>query len=184
MSVSNGNGGGSLNDRVALVTGASRGIGRAIALGLAHRGAHVAINYRASQSEAETLAQEICKLGCKVTLVQGHVGVAEEARGMVKRVLDEYGRLDILVNNAGITRDKSVRKLTDAEWDEVIQVNLTGTWYVTSAAIPAMIEQKFGRIINVASYGAQGGNFGQANYAASKGGMISLTRVLALELAR
>src|SRR5206468_12822851 len=116
--------------------------------------------------------------------IQGHIGDASEARGVVRRVLDEFGRLDILVNNAGITRDKSVRKLSDAEWDEVLQVNLTGSWYTVSAAVPAMIEQKFGRIINISSFTAQGGNFGQANYAASKGGMLALTKVLALELAK
>lgn len=184
MSAPNGNGAGSLSGKVALVTGASRGIGRAIALELARRGADIAINYRSSQSEAESIAREICELGRRISVIQGHVGDAAEARAIVKRVLDEFGHLDILVNNAGITRDKSVRKLTDADWDEVIQVNLTGSWYTTSAAVPSMIEQKFGRIINISSYGAQGGNFGQANYAASKGGMMGFTKVLALELAR
>jgi 3-oxoacyl-(acyl-carrier-protein) reductase len=178
------NGNASLATKVALVTGASRGIGKAIALELARRGADVAINYRSAQVEAEHVADEIRAMGRRVTLDQGHVGSPKEARAIVQRVIEEYGRLDILVNNAGITRDHSVRKMTDEEWDEVIQVNLTGVWYVTSAAIPAMIEKKFGRIINVTSYGAEGGNFGQANYAASKGGIISFTRVLALELAR
>jgi len=184
MSAPNGNGTAALSGKVALVTGASRGIGRAIALELAHRGADVAINYRSNQSEAEIVAREICEMGRRVSILRAHVGDATEAREMVKHVLEEFGRLDILVNNAGITRDKSVRKLTDAEWDEVIQTNLNGTWYLSSAAVPAMIEQKFGRIINISSYGAQGGMFGQANYCASKGGMIAFTRVLALELAR
>ena len=184
MTVPNGNGAGALAGKVALVTGASRGIGRAIALELAHRGADVAVNYRSAQEQAEAVAQEICNMGHRVSLIKANVGDSKEAHDMVRRVLEEFGHLDILVNNAGITRDHSVRKMTDPEWEEVIQVNLTGTWYVTSAAIPSMIEQKFGRIVNVSSYGGEGGNFGQVNYAASKGGMISFTRVLALELAR
>ena len=184
MSASNGNGTAALSGKVALVTGASRGIGRAIAVELARRGADVAINYRANQSEAEIVAREICEMGRRVSILRAHVGDAAEARELVKRVIDEFGRLDILVNNAGITRDKSIRKLTDTEWDEVIQTNLNGTWYLSSAAIPLMIEQKFGRIINIASYGAQGGAFGQANYCASKGGMIAFTKVLATELGR
>jgi acetoacetyl-CoA reductase/3-oxoacyl-[acyl-carrier protein] reductase len=180
----NGNGVGTLANRIALVTGASRGIGQAIALELAHRGADIAINYRASQTEAEEVAHEIEATGRRCLLVQGHVGEPYEAREIVKRVLDEWGRIDILVNNAGITRDHSIRKLTDEEWHEVMKVNLDGTFYTTSAAIPKMIEQKFGRIINISSYSAEGGIIGQANYAASKGGMMAFTKVIALELAK
>jgi acetoacetyl-CoA reductase len=178
------NGAGTLLGKVALVTGASRGIGHAIASELARRGADVAINYRSSQQDAEELAQQITALGRRTLLVQGHVGEADEARSIVKRVIDEWGRIDILVNNAGITRDHSIRKLPDEEWHEVIKVNLDGTFYTTSAAIPKMMEQKFGRIINISSFSAEGGIIGQANYAASKGGMLAFTKVIALELAR
>ncbi len=178
------NGHGSLAGKVALVTGASRGIGHAIALELARRGADMAVNYHASQVEAEELAKEVCAMGRRAIVVQGHVGEPSEARGIVKRVIEEWGKLDILVNNAGITRDHSIRKLTDDEWHEVMRVNLDGTYYVTSAAIPSMVEKKFGRIVNISSYVAEAGNFGQANYAASKGGMIAFTKVVALELAK
>jgi len=184
MSEFNGNGIGTLDGKVALVTGASRGIGRAIALLLAKRHADVAINYRSSQADAESAAQEICKMGRKVILVKGNIGDPAEAREIVKRVLDEFGRIDILVNNAAITRDKTVRKLTDDDWQQVIQVNLNGTFYITSAAVPSMIEHQFGRIINIASYSGEEGTFGQANYAASKGGVLAFTKVLALELAK
>jgi 3-oxoacyl-(acyl-carrier-protein) reductase len=175
---------GALAGKTALVTGASRGIGHAIAIELARRGADVAVNYRSSQHEAEELAKEISALGRRCLLDKGHVGDPVEAREIVKRVIDEWGRIDILVNNAGITRDSLIRKLSDEDWDEVIKVNLNGPFYVTSAAVPKMVEQKFGRIINISSYSAEGGIPGQANYAASKGGMISFTKVLALELAR
>jgi acetoacetyl-CoA reductase len=180
----NGNGRAVLDGRVALITGAGRGIGRAIALELAHRGAAVAVNYRASQTDAESLAEEIRAAGAECMLVQGDVSVSAQAHHVVQAVLDAWKRLDILVNNAGITRDKSVRKMADEEWAEVINVNLNGTYYCTSAALPAMIEQKFGRIINISSFVGQAGNFGQANYAASKGGMIAFTKAVAIEMAK
>jgi acetoacetyl-CoA reductase len=180
----NGMGYGHLDGKVALATGAARGIGRAIALELAFRGAAVAVNYRTSKEHAESLEHEIHKLGSDCMLVQGDVAVKEEARRVVKDVLDNWHRLDILVNNAGIRRDKSLRKMADDEWADVINVNLNGTYYCTSAALPAMIEQKFGRIINIASYVGQEGNFGQANYAASKGGIVAFTKALALEMAK
>ena len=184
MSEIQANGYNGLTGRFALVTGAARGIGHGIALELARRGADVAVNYQASQAEAEELAKQVCAMGRKSIVVQGHVGEATEARGIVKRVLDEWGRVDILVNNAGITRDRSIRKLTDDDWHEVMKVNLDGTYYITTAAIPGMIEKKFGRIINISSFVAEAGNFGQANYAASKGGMIAFTKVIAIELAK
>lgn len=179
-----GDGAGSLKDRVALVTGAARGIGRAIALEMACRGASVAVNYRASKEAAESLEQQIKQMGGCCLLIQGDVAQKDEARRVVQHVLEEWKRIDILVNNAGITRDRSLRKMADDDWADVINVNLNGTFYCTSAALPAMIEQKFGRIINISSYVGQAGNFGQANYAASKGGIIAFTKTVALELAK
>ncbi len=174
----------SLSGRVALVTGASRGIGRAIALELARRGANLALNFRSDAKQAELAAEEIRELGGECLLVQGDVAKKGEAARIVKEVLDKWQRLDILVNNAGITRDRSMRKMTDDDWGAVINVNLNGTFYCTSAAVPAMINQRFGRIINISSVVGQMGAFGQANYSASKGGIIAFTKTLALEMAK
>jgi 3-oxoacyl-(acyl-carrier-protein) reductase len=174
----------SLAGKVALVTGASRGIGRAIALELARRGANVALNFRADVKQAESAADEIREVGVECLLVQGDVAKKGEAARIVKEVLDKWQRLDILVNNAGITRDRSMRKMTDDDWAAVINVNLNGTFYCTSAAVPAMINQRFGRIINISSVVGQMGAFGQANYSASKGGIIAFTKTLALEMAK
>lgn len=185
MDMGNGhNGSGSLPGKVALVTGAAKGIGRAIALELAARGASVAINYRASKVDIESLAQLIEECGSECLIIQGDVSSKADARRVVQTVLDTWGHLDILVNNAGITRDKTMRKMSDDDWADVINVNLNGTYYCTSAALPSMIEHKFGRIINISSFVGQAGNFGQANYAASKGGIIAFTKSLALETAR
>jgi 3-oxoacyl-[acyl-carrier-protein] synthase III len=174
----------SLAGRVALVTGASRGIGRAIAFELARRGAKVALNFRSEVKYAESAAGEIAEIGGECLLVQGDVAKKGEAARIVKEVLDKWQRLDILVNNAGITRDRSMRKMTDEDWAAVINVNLNGTFYCTSAAVPAMMNQRFGRIINISSVVGQMGAFGQANYSASKGGIIAFTKTLALELAK
>jgi 3-oxoacyl-(acyl-carrier-protein) reductase len=180
----NGNYANSLAGRVALVTGASRGIGRAIAVELARRGAHVALNFRSDEKQAESAAAEISELGVECLLVQGDVAKKGEAARIVKQVIDKWQRLDILVNNAGITRDRSMRKMTEEDWAAVINVNLNGTFYCTSAAIPAMINQRYGRIINISSVVGQMGAFGQANYSASKGGIIAFTKTLALEMAK
>ncbi len=180
----NGNRRGSLTGRVALVTGASRGIGRAIAIELAHCGANIALNFRSDAKQAESAAEEIRECGVECLLVQGDVAKKGEAARIVKEVLDKWQRLDILVNNAGITRDRSMRKMTDDDWGAVINVNLNGTFYCTSAAVPAMINQRFGRIINISSVVGQMGAFGQANYSASKGGIIAFTKTLALEMAK
>ena len=174
----------SLSGKVALVTGASRGIGRAIALELAHRGANVAVNFRADAKQAEIAADEIRELGGQCLVIQGDVAKKGEAARIVKEVLDKWQRLDILVNNAGITRDRSMRKMTDDDWVAVIDTNLNGTFYCTSAAVPAMVNQRFGRIINISSVVGQMGAFGQANYSASKGGIIAFTKTLALEMAK
>lgn len=175
---------GRLDNKMTLVTGASRGIGKAIALELAREGATVAINYRSGEAEARAVADEIGSLGGNTMLVQANVSDKTEARDMVKRVIDNFGRLDVLVNNAGITRDRSMRKLTDDDWMEVINTNLNSVYFCSTAAMEGMIAQKYGRIINISSFVGQAGNFGQANYAASKGGIIAFTKTAALELAK
>lgn len=173
-----------LNGKTAIVTGASRGIGRAIAVELAREGAKVALNYQSNEEKAKEVAYDIGKFGGTCVLAKANLGISQEARGMVKRIADEFGHLDILVNNAGITRDKMLAKMTDEDWQEVIQTNLNGMFYCTSAAIPIMTAQSYGRIINISSMNGQTGAVGQANYSASKGGIIAFTRTAALELAR
>ncbi|HZQ25641.1 MAG TPA: 3-oxoacyl-ACP reductase family protein [Terriglobales bacterium] len=170
--------------KVALVTGAARGIGRAIAVELASRGASIAINFRSSLSGAEALREELKATGAQATIYQGDLSHSEEAHRVVKDVIDFYQHLDILVNNASITRDKSLRKMADADWLEVIGNNLNSAFYTVSAALPGMIERKFGRIVNISSMTGQTPNFGQANYAAAKAGVIGFTKVIALEMAR
>ncbi len=173
-----------LDGRTAIVTGGSRGIGRAIALELAELGAKVAINYRGSKEDAERVADEIRALDTEALVIQADVGEAEQARSLVKQVVDTWGRLDILVNNAGITRDKTLKKLTDDDWHQVLRTNLDSVYYTVSAAQPVMTEQQYGRIINISSFVGQAGNFGQANYAASKGGIIAFTKSAAQEFAK
>lgn len=173
-----------LEGRIALITGASRGIGRAIAAELAQRGASVAVNFKANRTAAEELRREIHELGCDCELFQGDISDRQHARRLIHEVTEYFHRIDILINNAGIARDRSIRKMTDEDWAAVIDTNLNGVFYCTSAAIPTMIEHKYGRIVNIASFSGQAGNFGQANYAASKGGIIAMTKVLALELAK
>ncbi len=173
-----------LDGKAAIVTGGSRGIGRAIALELARLGAQVAINYRSASQDAEKVADEIRALDTDALCLQADVSKKDQARSLVKQVIDEWGRLDILVNNAGITRDKTLRKLTDEDWEEVINTNLNSVYYTVSAAMPTMVEQQFGRIINISSFVGQAGNFGQTNYSASKGGIIAFTKSAAQELAR
>jgi acetoacetyl-CoA reductase/3-oxoacyl-[acyl-carrier protein] reductase len=175
---------GRLDGKVALVTGASKGIGRAIAILMAQEGAKVAINYNSSEASAQEVADEIAKFGGTTMLIKANVGDKAEARPMIQKVADQWGRLDVLVNNAGITRDRTMRKLTDDDWLEVINTNLNSVYYCTTAAMPIMIEQKYGRIINISSYVGQAGNFGQANYGASKGGIIAFTKTAAIELAK
>lgn len=173
-----------LEGKIGLITGSSRGIGRAIASELAERGAAIAVNYRANFSSAEQLRDEIRGGGGECELFQNDISDRRQARELVRAVLEHYGRIDILVNNAGITRDKSIRKMTDDDWEAVIETNLNSVFYCSSAVVPGMIEQKYGRIVNISSFVGQAGNFGQANYAASKAGVIALTKVLALELAK
>jgi acetoacetyl-CoA reductase len=173
-----------LEGRTALVTGAARGIGKAIALRLAREGAKVAVNYKTSERDAKQVVEAIGAAGGEALLVQANVCDVAESRGLVRRVVDQWGRLDILVNNAGITRDRSLRKLSDEDWLAVIDNNLHSVYLCTTAAMPVMIEQTYGRIINISSYVGQAGNFGQANYAASKGGIIAFTKTAAIELAK
>ncbi|MGA2776766.1 MAG: 3-oxoacyl-ACP reductase family protein [Steroidobacteraceae bacterium] len=173
-----------LEGRTALITGAARGIGYAIAKSLASEGANIAINYQSSDAEAAALAQELTKTGCKTLLLKGNVGERATWTSMIEKIKQTWGRLDILVNNAGITRDKTLRKMTDEDWMAVLSTNLNACYFGVSAVMPLMIEQKFGRIINISSFVGQAGNFGQANYAASKGGIIAFTKTAALELAK
>ncbi|MFO0928515.1 MAG: 3-oxoacyl-ACP reductase family protein [Gemmataceae bacterium] len=175
---------GRLNGKTALVTGASRGIGRAIVLELAREGAKVALNYASSDDKAKEVADEIKKMGGTCLLCKANVSDSKEARAMVKQVADEFSHLDILVNNAGITRDKMLRQLTDEMWQEVIQTNLNAMFYCTSAAIPIMTAQSFGRIVNISSMNGEIPAMGQANYCASKGGILAFTRTAALELSK
>jgi acetoacetyl-CoA reductase len=173
-----------LEGRKALVTGAARGIGRAIAIALAAEGADIAVNYQSSEADARSLADELAKMGRKTLLFKGDVGERSTWNSMIEKIKQSWGRLDILVNNAGITRDKTLRKMTDEDWLAVLNTNLNACYFGVSAVAPMMIEQKFGRIINISSFVGQAGNFGQANYAASKGGIIAFTKTAALELAK
>ena len=173
-----------LEGRRALVTGAARGIGRAIALSLAGEGADVAINYQSSENEAVSLAEQLTKAGRKSLLFKGDVGERSTWTSMIEKITKEWGGLDILVNNAGITRDKTLRKMTDDDWLGVLHTNLNACYFGVSAVMSLMSAQKFGRIINISSFVGQAGNFGQANYAASKGGIIAFTKTAAMELAK
>ena len=175
---------GRLDGKAVLVTGASRGIGRAIALELAREGAKVALNYQSNDERAKEVVYDITKFGGSCVLAKANLAVPKEARALVKGVAEQFGHLDVLVNNAGITRDKQLGKMSDEEWLEVIQTNLNAVFFCTSAAIPFMTAQSYGRIVNVASMNGQVGAFGQANYSAAKGGVFAFTRTAAVELAR
>ena len=173
-----------LDEQVAIVTGASRGIGRAVAKELADYGAAVVVNYFQSQEPAEALVTEITGGGGKAIAVRANVGEPDDAQALAKRALDEFGRIDILVNNAGVNRDRSLRRMSTEEWQEVINTDLNSAFYCTSAVLPNMVERKYGRIINMSSIIGQMGNIGQANYAAAKAGLIALSKSAAQELAR
>ncbi|MBB6452958.1 3-oxoacyl-[acyl-carrier protein] reductase [Salirhabdus euzebyi] len=172
-----------LEGKSALVTGASRGIGRAIALELAKNGAKVAVNYAGSEQKANEVVEEIKKNGGEAFAIQANVSSDADVKDMVKQVIDTFGSLDILVNNAGITRDNLLMRMKEEEFDEVIQTNLKGVFLTTKAVTRQMMRQKSGRIINIASIVGVSGNAGQANYVAAKAGVIGLTKTTAKELA-
>ncbi|UFJ42075.1 3-oxoacyl-[acyl-carrier-protein] reductase [Brevibacillus humidisoli] len=172
-----------LNGKVALVTGASRGIGRAIALSLAEAGADVVVNYAGSEAAAQETVDQIKSLGRSSIKVRANVASAEEVNEMFRTALDQFGRIDILVNNAGITRDNLLMRMKEEEWDEVIATNLKGVFNCIKAATRPMMKQRAGRIINITSVVGVLGNPGQANYVAAKAGVIGLTKTTARELA-
>jgi 3-oxoacyl-[acyl-carrier protein] reductase len=170
-------------DQVVLVTGGSKGIGKAIACAFAQNGAAVIINYGHDESAAEETQSLIRRAGGKAQTEQADVTRVEEVNRMFKKILDQFQRLDVLVNNAGVVRDGYMMLMSEKDWDEVIDTNLKGTFHCCRAALRPMIGQKRGRIINLASPSAITGRAGQTNYAASKGGVISLTKSLAREVA-
>lgn len=172
-----------LTDQVALVTGASRGLGRAIALELAKNGADVVVNYAGNKELAQEVVEEIKSLGRKAIDIQADVSSEEQVQNMVKQVVSEFGRLDILVNNAGITRDNLIMRMKEEEFDQVINTNLKGVFLCTKAVTRQMMRQRRGKIVNVASIVGVRGNPGQANYVAAKAGVIGLTKTTAQELA-
>lgn len=172
-----------LKGQTALVTGASRGIGRSIALGLADLGANVAVNYAGSEAAAAEVVEAIRAKGVSAIAVKSNVGRTEEADAMVKQVLETFGRIDILVNNAGITRDNLIMRMKEEEFDQVIETNLKGVFNCLKAVTRPMMKQRYGRIINISSVVGALGNPGQANYVAAKAGVIGLTKSAARELA-
>ena len=172
-----------LEGKVALVTGASRGIGRAIALTLAKAGADVAINFAGNVADAEEVAKEITDLGRKAILVQGSVAETAKAQEIVDKVIAEFGKIDILVNNAGITRDGLLMRMKEEDWDAVLTTNLKGVFNCTKAVMKPMMKQRAGSIVNMASVVGETGNAGQANYAAAKSGVIGFTKSVAKEVA-
>ncbi len=172
-----------LAGKVALVTGASRGIGRAIALTLAQNGADIAINFAGNTAAAQEVADAITAMGRKALLVQGSVADTDGVQAIVKKVVAELGRLDILVNNAGITRDGLLMRMKESDWDAVLETNLKGVYNCSKAVMRTMMKQKGGRIVNMASVVGETGNAGQCNYSAAKAGVIGFTKSLAKEVA-
>ena len=170
-----------LKDKTALVTGAARGIGRTIALEFAKEGANVVVN---DVADGTTVEQEIARMGRKALFAKANIASMQDAEQLISKTVEKMGRIDILINNAGITRDALIHKMTEENWNNVIDVNLKGTFNCCKAATRFMMEQKYGRIISISSVVGQRGNIGQANYAASKAGIIGLTKTLALEFAR
>ncbi len=172
------------SDKVALVTGGTRGIGSAISTRLALNGATVAAGYSRDKETGERLQASLASDGAKLSLHQGRVDETEDCQRVVNEVLERHGRIDFLINNAGITVDKTMRKMTSDDWHNVLNVNLFGSFAMTKAVLEHMIERGSGRIVNISSVIGETGNVGQANYAASKAGLIGFSKSLALEMAQ
>jgi 3-oxoacyl-[acyl-carrier protein] reductase len=172
-----------LTGKSALVTGGSRGIGRAIVLRLATQGADVAFTYRGNAAAAAETAAAVEALGRRVLTIQSDASVGTAADGVVKAVLDEFGKVDVLVNNAGITQDELIMRMTEEKWDSVISTNLSGAFWMIKAVTRPMLKARGGRIINITSVSGQAGQMGQANYSSAKAGLIGLTKAAARELA-
>jgi 3-oxoacyl-[acyl-carrier protein] reductase len=170
--------------RVAVVTGGGRGIGRAVALRLANDGADVAISYRSNDQAAEAAAEEARAAGARCEIFKGDVASPDDVEALVKGVMDAFGRIDILVNNAGLTRDNLMMRMKEEEFDDVLNTNLKGTYLCTRAVLRPMIRARWGRIVNISSVVGLVGNAGQANYAASKAGIIGFTKSVAREVAQ
>ena len=171
-----------LKGKCAVITGASRGIGRSIALQLAEEGANVVINYRNNEEEALKVKQELEDLGSQVLVVKADVSELEQAENLIKEAKKEFGRVDILVNNAGITKDNLIIRMKEEDFDSVIKTNLKGAFNCLKAVTPIMLKQKYGKIVNMASVVGVVGNPGQVNYCASKAGLIGMTKSLAKEI--
>jgi 3-oxoacyl-[acyl-carrier protein] reductase len=171
-----------LSGKVALVTGGSRGLGKAIALKLASMGAFIGLNYRSNDAEAAKTAGEIVAGAREVLLLKADVSSSEAVKSMVKALTEKWGKIDILINNAGVTRDTLLPRMSDEAWDEVLDINLKGAYLCTKFALRSMMNQPWGRIINVASLAGIIGSAGQANYSASKGGLIAFTKSVAREV--
>lgn len=172
-----------LADRIAVVTGGSRGIGKGIALELAKRGATLIINYNNSADAANEVVEQIKAGGGQATAVQADVSTEEGANALIKAATDTYGKIDILINNAGTTRDNVIMMMKPEDFDTVIQTNLRSTWLCSKAAVRSMMRKRYGRIVNITSISGIAGNAGQTNYSASKAGIIGLTKALAREVA-
>ena len=173
-----------LKDKIALVTGSSRGVGRAVALGFAKEGAKVAVNYTSNEKAAKEVVEAIESMGSKAVAIKADVAQKPDAENLVATTIDTFGGLDILVNNAGFTRPALMIKMTEDEWDQVVDVHLKGAFLCSQAAALHMKEQKSGKIINVMSVAGLVGTVGQINYSAAKGGILSMTKSMARELAR
>jgi acetoacetyl-CoA reductase len=173
-----------LQGKVAIVTGGSKGIGATIAKELASHGVKVAVNYNSSAEAAEKVANEIRENGGECIAIQADVSYPDQAKRLVEETKEAFGQLDILVNNAGITRDRSFKKLSHEDWAKVIDVNLNSVYNTTTASLTYLLESEGGRVINISSIIGQAGGFGQTNYSAAKAGMIGFTKSLALELAK
>ncbi|MCZ8532816.1 3-oxoacyl-[acyl-carrier-protein] reductase [Psychrobacillus psychrodurans] len=174
---------GKLDGKSAIVTGASRGIGRDIALYLAKEGAMVAVNYSGSKDRADAVVEEIKATGGKAFAIQANVDQSDDVQNLISSTIEQYGSVDILVNNAGITRDNLLMRMKEQEWDDVLNTNLKGVFLCTKAVTRQMMKQRAGRIINITSIVGVSGNAGQANYVAAKAGVIGLTKSSAKELA-